>query len=94
MAEIIKLDTSRKPAAPAKKSQPSCAHKSVTVYAAYRTVRCSYCGALLDPFVVLLDMVKGYLRPPPGKNEEKRFLKEVKRRTAEKETTDEGPDEK
>ena len=62
MADIIKLDKSRRRiAAKKEKKNFTCDHKNVTVYAEYRTVRCSFCGVSLDPFDVLLDMVRGYI---------------------------------
>lgn len=63
MADIIRLDNSRKRIAARKEKEKksACEHKNVTVYAEYRTVKCSFCGVSLDPFDVLLDMVRGYI---------------------------------
>ena len=80
MATIIQLDPSRKK--PEQKDlgeKEGCDHKHVTAYTVFRTVRCSTCGTLLDPFDVLVDMIKGYV-PPDDDREEKRLAKEVKKR--------------
>ena len=85
MAKIIKLDASRKkPQRIAQPESKGCEHKHVIAYTVFRTVHCSSCGAMLDPFDVLVDMLKGYV-PPDGHNqEEKRLEKELKRRRKEK----------
>ncbi len=80
MAKIIKLDISKKKAEPSAQIPGGCEHKNVRVSEAYRTVRCVYCGALLDPFDVLVDMVKGYIPPERNNHEEARLLKEVAKR--------------
>ena len=91
MAKIIKLDTSKKKAAPPMHDAGSCEHKNVRVSEVYRTVRCVYCGALLDPFDVLVDMVKGYIPAESGGKEEIRLLKEVAKRA--KKAEPDGPHE-
>lgn len=58
-----------------------CDHKHVIAYTVFRTVRCTTCGALLDPFGVLVDMLKGYVPPNAEDREEKRMDKEVKKRS-------------
>ena len=80
VAKIIKLDTSKKKTEPAVPETGGCEHKNVRVSEAYRTVHCVYCGALLDPFDVLVDMVKGYIPPDRTNHEEMRLLKEVAKR--------------
>ena len=84
MAKIIKLDSSRKPL-PDRLSHPgSCRHKSVIAYTVHRTVQCASCGAALDPFDVLVDMLKGYVPPDNGSEEQHRFEREVRKRREEK----------
>ena len=68
MADIIRMDKSRRRIEERRRIEKrgrredyACEHKNVTVYAEYRSVRCSFCGASLDPFDVLLDMVRGYI---------------------------------
>ena len=81
MAKIIKLDRSRKARHPKiTNNTDDCPHKTATLYTFSRTVRCSICGELLDPFDVLLDMMKGYIPPAGRDNESERFLKEVTKR--------------
>lgn len=82
MAEIIRLDSTRKKTdKAATRHSEICDHKHVIAYTVFRTVRCVTCGALLDPFDVLVDMLKGYI-PPDGENqEEKRIDKELKKRS-------------
>ena len=79
MAKIIRLDETRKKlAARSSRDTTGCLHKSVTAYTAYRTVQCSTCGMELDPFDVLVDMLKGHI--PPDNREEQRLNSESKRR--------------
>lgn len=40
-----------------------CDHKNVIAYTVFRTASCARCGALLDPFDVLVDMLKGAVPP-------------------------------
>jgi hypothetical protein len=54
----------------------------VTAYTVYRTVRCSICGALLDPFDVLVEMLKSHVSPNGGTDEERRFQEEASRRSS------------
>ena len=56
-------------------------HKHVIAFTVYRTVRCAACGIELDPFDVLVDILKAQI--PDRENEEKRFLKEVEKRDGE-----------
>ena len=82
---IIKFDPTRKktkPISPEKSS--SCDHKEVIAYTFYRTVYCTVCGAELNPFDVLVDMLKGYVPPDKNDLEEKQLNKEVERRNKEK----------
>lgn len=65
-----------------------CDHKHVIAYTVFRTVRCSTCGTLLDPFDVLVDMLKGYVPSGPNDLEEKRLYEEVERRKGEKRSED------
>jgi hypothetical protein len=83
MAKIIRLDSSKKPFSSKSSPRAYCEHKRVIAYTAYRTVQCTSCGAALDPFDVLVDIIKGYV-PPDGENsEQRRFEREVKRREDE-----------
>lgn len=84
MTKIIKLDHARKAGKLRNNRQQDCSHKNVTVHISTRTVRCAICGQLLDPFEVLLDMMKGYV-PPEDDDEKTKFLREMKKR--EKKTT-------
>lgn len=83
MAKIIRFDTSRRlsdKTAPA----PSCDHKNVVAFTASRSVQCAICGAKLDPFDVMLELLKGY-QPPIDNNRELRlFSRETERRRQEK----------
>ena len=84
MAKIIRLDTSRKKASEKADQTPAgCEHKNVVVYERYRTVRCALCRTLLDPFDVLLDMVKGYIPPERENEEEARLARESAKRREE-----------
>ena len=80
MAQIIKLDTSRRRPPRGDEKTTACRHGNVTAWTAYRTVNCSYCGAELDPFDVLVDMIKGYIPAGRDRAEEHRFAKEAARR--------------
>ena len=84
MAKIIRLDTSRKkPREEAARAPAGCDHRNVVVYERYRTVRCAFCRSLLDPFDVLLDMVKGYIPPERENSEEARLAREETKRREE-----------
>lgn len=81
MARIIKFDASRtKPKAKERSPASECGHKQVIAYTVFRTVRCAFCGAELDPFDVLVDMLKAYV-PENDDSEEKRFRREVEKRS-------------
>lgn len=85
MAKIIQFDSSGKkpkPGRPGKK--PDCLHRRVIAYTVYRTVRCEVCGMELDPFDVLVDMLKGQVPPDDGNREEKRLHREIARRGGKK----------
>lgn len=81
MGKIVQLDTSRKKhkVIRAEKSF-TCDHKQVIAYTYYRTVRCSICGMELDPFDVLVDMLKAYVQPEGMDIEEKKILREIEKR--------------
>jgi len=84
MAKIIRLDSSRKPFSSKSSGQKAyCEHKRVIAYTVYKTVQCASCGATLDPFDVLVDMIKGYIPPDKENREQRRFEREVKRREDE-----------
>ncbi|HBI15485.1 MAG TPA: hypothetical protein DDY20_08235 [Desulfobulbaceae bacterium] len=81
MGKIIQLDTSTKrPRKAGPDKRAGCEHKEVVAYTVYRTVRCSICGTELDPFDVLLDILKGYIPPGPHDAEERKLLGEVEKR--------------
>ena len=80
MAEIIKFDTSRKKSTEKTGKTGACLHKNVTVFTTPRTVRCAFCGALLDPFDVLLSMVQGDIPTGNGNNEERKLKRELQKR--------------
>ncbi len=94
MAEIIRLAEAReKQERTGRQAVPGCAHRYVIVYRDTRTVCCATCGFPLDPFDVLVDMVKGYVpaMPEPTENEARRLAREEQRRRLEK-TDGEGED--
>lgn len=94
MAEIIKFDpTRKKPKSICSEKAVACDHKYIIAYTVYRTVCCARCGTQLDPFDVLVDMLKGYVPPGNDDLEEKRLDKEVKRRSGEKCKEDKHPEE-
>ena len=81
MGKVIKLDTSRKKIKKGDLQKISpCDHKQVIAYTHYRRVRCSICGQELDAFDVLVDMLKAYIGPEGTDSEEKKLLREVKKR--------------
>ncbi|NOR25634.1 MAG: hypothetical protein GQ542_14850 [Desulforhopalus sp.] len=85
MAKIIKLDlTRKKPKTVSPEQSVGCEHKHVIAYTVHRTVCCVVCGALLDPFDVLVDMLKGYVPPDGDDLNEKRLGKEMERRKRER----------
>ena len=82
---IIKFDpTRRKPKSVSPEKSRGCDHKQVIAYTFYRTVYCTFCGAQLNPFDVLVDILKGYIPPDKNDLEEKKLNKEVERRNREK----------
>ena len=82
VAKILTFDTSRTRKYPGRTSQkPVCEHKQVTASTVYRTVRCTFCGVELDPFDVLLDMLKACVPADKGL-EEQRLRREMKKRSA------------
>ncbi|MCJ7601440.1 MAG: hypothetical protein MUO63_08035 [Desulfobulbaceae bacterium] len=82
MAKIISINQSRKkPKSLSPPPSAACDHKQVIAYNYYRTVNCSICGAPLDPFDVLVDMLKGYV-PPDGNDHKDNLLnKELEKRS-------------
>lgn len=92
MAKIITLDTSRRKRPTAGTAdRGSCFHKQVVAYTACRTVHCAACDMALDPFDVLVDMIKGHV-PPDTNREETLLLREVTRRKAAKKKSSPGDD--
>ena len=85
MAKIIKLDPTRKnPAKVSTERSSGCDHKNVIAYTVFRTVRCTTCGILLDPFDVLVDMLKSYVPDNANDLDVKRLDKEIKTRKSKK----------
>lgn len=89
---IIKFDpTRKKPKSVNSETTRDCDHKQVIAYTFYRKVYCTVCGAQLDPFDVLVDMLKGYVPPDTNDLEEKQLNKEVERRNSEKQKINKPP---
>lgn len=81
MAKIIKFDSTRKKQITVNREKTAgCDHKLVIAYTVFRTVRCAICGTRLDPFDVLVDMLKAYVPPDAEDHEEKNLLREVEKR--------------
>ena len=79
LARIIQFDaTKKKPKAEGKDTQGKCDHKDVIAYTVFRKVHCAICGVELDPFDVLVDMLKAYV--PDIDLEEKRLQNETEKR--------------
>lgn len=76
MAKIIKFEKRQKKS----EKKSNCDHKNITVYEHYRTVRCSFCGELIDPFDALLDMIAAYTPDNGEESEEDSLDKEIKKR--------------
>jgi len=94
LAQIIQLDPSlRSYHVRNADVAESCPHKSVTVYTAYRVVCCSLCSAVLDPFDVLVDMVKRSVPPEPNNQKEQRLEREEEERRQRGTNRDSGPKE-
>jgi hypothetical protein len=87
VATILTFDASRKKTRAGASQQPACEHKQVTASTVSRSVRCTFCGIELDPFDVLLDMLKAYVPADTGR-EELRLQKEVEKRSADKNSSD------
>ena len=82
MAKIIRFDPRRRQCDETTPAN-SCDHKNVVAFTASRTVQCVTCGAKLDPFDVMLELLKGYI-PPIDNNRELRLLtRELERRRHE-----------
>jgi hypothetical protein len=78
MAKIITFDPHRRQ----HDDEPatSCDHKNVVAFTASRTVQCAVCGVKLDPFDVMLELLKGYMPPIDNNRELKLFTREMDRR--------------
>lgn len=83
MAKIISIDHRRRQY---DKVGPAscCDHKNVVAFTASRTVQCAICGTPLDPFDVMLELLKGYVPPIDTNRELKLFTRELERRRQEK----------
>lgn len=88
MAKIIRINQSRKKPKTISHRPAACDHKQVIAYTYYRTVNCSICGAPLDPFDVLVDMLKGFVPPGGNDHEEKQLNQELARRCRAKGKTE------
>lgn len=83
--KIIKLDpTRKKPESVSPGKSRVCDHKHVIAYTVFRTVRCSTCGTLLDPFDVLVDMLKGCVPSDTNRLGGRRLDEEMKKRSRDK----------
>jgi len=83
MAKIIRFDPSWRQH---EETEPttSCDHKNVVAFTDMRTVHCATCGADLDPFDVMLELLKGYMPPIDNNRELKLFTREMERRRQKK----------
>lgn len=83
MAKIIRFDPRRRQRS---EDEPAafCDHKNVVAFTASRTVRCAICGTSLDPFDVMLELLKGYIPPIDNNRELRLFTREMERRRQEK----------
>lgn len=83
MAKIIRFDPRRRQR---DENEPTafCDHKNVVACTASRTVQCAVCGTSLDPFDVMLELLKGYIPPIDNNRELKLFTREMERRRQEK----------
>ena len=79
MGKIIRFDPSRRQKEGAV-SVTSCDHKNVVAYTASRTVHCAVCGAELDPFDVMIELLKGSTPPGDSNRELKLYSRELERR--------------
>ena len=83
MAKIIMFEPFRKKHEEAAPST-SCDHKDVVAYTATRTVHCATCDAILDPYDVMLELLKGATPPVDSNRELKLFSREMARRASRK----------
>lgn len=83
MAKIIKFEPNRRQHEEAQAAN-SCDHKNVVAFTASRTVHCAVCNADLDPFEVMLELLKGYVPPIDNNRELKMFTREMDRRRQDK----------
>lgn len=85
MAKIIRFDLSRR--RPQENvAATSCDHKNVVAYTVSRKVQCAICGAELDPYDVMLELLKGYIPPSDNNRELRLFTRELERRSQEKQS--------
>ena len=83
MGKIIRFDPSRWQPQETE-SATSCDHKNVVAFTDMRTVHCATCGADLDPFDVMLELLKGYMPPIDNNRELNLFTRETERRRQDK----------
>ena len=83
MAKIIRFHPNRRQQDGAV-SATSCDHKDVIAFTASRTVQCAVCGAELDPFDVMLELLKGSQPPGDSNRELKLYTRELERRQQKK----------
>jgi len=83
MAKIIEFDPSRRQPGGAMPAT-SCDHKNVVAFTASQTVQCAVCGAELNPFDVMIELLKGYTPPGDNNRELKLYSRELERRHQEK----------
>ena len=63
MAKILRFDPSRR-LQEGTMTATSCDHKNVVAFTSSRKVQCSACGTELEPFDVMIELLKG--SNPPG----------------------------
>jgi hypothetical protein len=83
MTKIIRFDPSWRQRERAE-TVPACDHKNVIAFTASRTVQCAACGTELDPFYVMLELLKGSNPPGDTHRELKLYNRELERREQEK----------
>lgn len=82
MAKIIRFEPRRRQSDDAGPAA-SCDHKNVVAFTASRSVQCAICGTRLDPFDVMLELLKSYMPPIDNNRELKLLTREVERRRHE-----------
>ena len=85
MAKIFNFDsTGKKPVTLAPEKTFVCCHREVIAYTVYRRVHCAICGIELDPFEVLVDMLKAHVPSAGRRHGKEEFDREVQKRWPDK----------